>query len=296
MDNMITIITPTYNRCSKLKALYKSLLSQTSKSFEWLVIDDGSTDKTQSYIKELQKDEQPFKIKYLYQENSGKHVALNNAINVTDTTLTFIVDSDDCLVPEAIETIIFKYRKIPSYKLNKLCGISFLKINSKGKLLLNKFSNKVEEDTYVNYRVLRHIKGDMAEVWITKVLKKYPFPVFKNEKFLSEDVVWIKMSGPYKMIFFDDPIYIADYLSEGLTKNRRSANWKSPLGCVYKGDLLMGSSFPFKYRIKGSLYYNIYGFRAGKNALEIIKESKNKIVLLTIIPSYIVFRYWKLKY
>lgn len=298
MSEVITIITPTFNRYINLKKLYKSLLLQTNKSFIWFIVDDGSTDVTCEYIKKIQKCTQIFKIKYMYQKNSGKHIAINNALKVINTELTFIVDSDDHLTPDAIETILKKYKSIPPIQKKELCGLSFLKMTSEGNLLLNKnYDEEEEANTYVNYRVLKNIKGDMAEVWITKILKKFQFPIFKNEKFLSEDVVWIKMSGPYKIYFFNKPIYIANYLSDGITKNRRKTNWNSPLGCIYKGEILMNPLFPIRLRIKGSLYYNIYNLRANKNIKEFVKKSKAKlIVLLTLIPSYIIYRYWKVKY
>ena len=76
----ITVITPTYNRCNTLHRVYNSLISQTYKDFEWLVIDDGSTDDTkeliQNYIKQDKID-----IRYYFQENQGKHMALSYAID-----------------------------------------------------------------------------------------------------------------------------------------------------------------------------------------------------------------------
>ena len=105
MDNLVTILTPTYNRSKFLKKLYDSLLSQTNKNFEWLIVDDGFTDNTKTIIEHFI-DENLIKIKYIKKENGGKHTALNVGIKEISTKYTFIVDSDGLLVDSPIQTII----------------------------------------------------------------------------------------------------------------------------------------------------------------------------------------------
>ena len=100
----LTILTPTYNRGYILRRLYESLISQTDKEFEWLIIDDGSNDNTEILVDEFIKCNE-IKIRYIKQSNGGKHRALNTGISVIDSELTFIVDSDDYLLPYAVEEI-----------------------------------------------------------------------------------------------------------------------------------------------------------------------------------------------
>ena len=71
-----TILTPTYNRGENLKKLYKSLLKQKDNNFEWVIVDDGSTDNTKEIIQQFLQ-EAKINLKYLYKENGGKHTALN---------------------------------------------------------------------------------------------------------------------------------------------------------------------------------------------------------------------------
>ena len=93
---LLTILTPTYNRAGMLPQLYNSLKKQACKDFEWVIVDDGSTDNTQEVVKAwlLGSD---FPIRYFYKENGGKHTALNYAVQKIESELTFIVDSDDTL-------------------------------------------------------------------------------------------------------------------------------------------------------------------------------------------------------
>ena len=73
---MITIFTPTYNRGYTLERLYESLCRQTRKDFEWVVVDDGSTDNTKQMVDRWRRTNR-FPIRYIYQENRGKPSAHN---------------------------------------------------------------------------------------------------------------------------------------------------------------------------------------------------------------------------
>ena len=91
---MITIFTPTYNRAYILPILFESLKIQTVKEFEWIIVDDGSTDNTESLIYKF-KEECNFSIRYFKKENQGKHIAINFGVEKAKGNLFFIVDSDD---------------------------------------------------------------------------------------------------------------------------------------------------------------------------------------------------------
>lgn len=101
----LTIFTPTYNRSNLLLHLYKSLCEQINKDFLWLIIDDGSKDNTKELV-DTWKKENKIKIQYIYQKNSGKHVAHNKAVELCNTELFVCVDSDDILTNNAVEIII----------------------------------------------------------------------------------------------------------------------------------------------------------------------------------------------
>ncbi|EHD1192573.1 glycosyltransferase family 2 protein, partial [Escherichia coli] len=101
---MISVLTPTYNRAYTLKRLYESLICQTTKSFEWVVVNDGSNDETESIIKEFQQ-QNIIKIVYYKQENKGKTQALNAGIQLCAGSDILIVDSDDLLTSDAIACI-----------------------------------------------------------------------------------------------------------------------------------------------------------------------------------------------
>lgn len=288
----ITILTPVYNRKELLTRLYESLCHQTKKDFEWLVIDDGSTDGTRDAVIKM-KEKADFKICYKRKDNGGKHTALNYAYQFIKSPLTFIVDSDDKLTPDAIISIQKVYSK---YKKDKdLCGFSFLRAKPDGGYLSDSGvpQNGLKE-SYVECRINRRIGGDMAEVWYTDCLREFPFPVFEGEKFLGEDIVWIRMAQKYKMRFFNKIIYISDYLDDGLTNNRRRHNINSPKGCVVRAETFLESDANIIAKTKAILQYCIYGKFADMKIGELYNRSQNKVFYcLMIVPSYLLYKIWE---
>ncbi len=294
-EHLITILTPTYNREVELQKLYESLKNQTVKDFFWFVVDDGSTDNTEKYIDEILR-ENKLEIEYIKKQNGGKHTALNEGISRVKTELTFIVDSDDFLPCTAIETIMRYHEKYRD--LHGLCGYSFLRVYPDGSVNEAFYSENEKIDTYVNARINAGIGGDKAEVFFTDILKKYPFPVFEKEHFLPEDLVWVKMSGPYKMVHINECVYISDYLEGGLTKSGRKLKLKSPIGMTARSVVyLEDNTVNFKTKCKMSLLYQIYANQCGKNQAVKVKNWKGKIMLsLFFIPGIVCSWIWKNKY
>ena len=134
---MITVFTPTFNRAYCLSSLYKSLCKQVNKNFEWLIVDDGSTDNTELLIKSFM-NESEINITYFKQENGGKHRAINKGVSLAKGELFFIVDSDDYLSDNALERVIFHYSNIKDNPL--FAGVSGMRYSVDG-LKIGKKSN-----------------------------------------------------------------------------------------------------------------------------------------------------------
>ena len=126
---MITVFTPTYNRAYSLPNLYDSLCKQSFVDFEWLLIDDGSTDNTQELIKQWEL-ERKIKIRYLFQPNSGKHVAINKGVKEAEGEIFFIVDSDDYIISDGLKKINAIFRDISDD--DDFAGISGIKVQVNG--------------------------------------------------------------------------------------------------------------------------------------------------------------------
>lgn len=292
---MITILTPTYNRADKLGKLYDSLTIQTSKEFVWLIVDDGSSDGTEDIVNNFKKDAD-FQINYKKKSNGGKHTALNFAYQFICTEWVFIVDSDDELTPDAVKTILEtadRYGVEPD-----VCGYSFMRQNREGGFLSKgRLPKEGTKTDFVTCRLNGNMPGDMAEVWKTSCLKEYLFPEFSGEKFLGEDLVWIRMAGKYKMRFFSKPIYISGYLDDGLTRNRREHNIQSPNGCVERAKCFLESDAKLTIKIKAMLQYIVYSKFAGRRLIEQLYKIKKRGLFILCLPvATLLYVRWKGKY
>lgn len=229
-QNRITVLTCTYNRADLLDNLYRSLQKQTDYGFDWLVVDDGSTDNTKEKIESYMKVETKFVIRYVRQENGGKHRAINRGMKEKTGEYIFLVDSDDELTPDAIETVN-KWLKTIDGK-DGYAGVAGLRSTKTGKILGSYPKNK-KYKAYVDATNIERFKfnltGDKAEIYKAELLRKYPFPEYEGEKFISEGAVWnqIAIAG-YKIRWFPKVIYLCDYLEGGLTKDEGKwlKNWK----------------------------------------------------------------------
>lgn len=279
---MITVLTPTFNRGGQLQSLWDSLQKQTVKDFEWLVVDDGSTDGTKDLIIQL-REKSDFPIRYIYKSNGGKHTALNVGIQTICSELIFIVDSDDCVTDDAVESILKIHKKYRSQ--NNICGYAFLRAFPDGKVNGKKFDVDEKIGSYIDVRVNGDDTGaDKAEVFKTHCLKEFLFPEYPNEKFLGEDLVWVRMARKYEMVHINKAIYVGNYLEDGLTNNRRKHNIASPIGCMHRAEEFMESDLKTRYRIKGGLQYIVYGRFAGVKVVDLIRKSRHKVLATVCTP------------
>ena len=214
----ITVFTPTYNRANKIYDLYNSLLLQTYKNFEWIIVDDGSVDNTEEVINDIISKNNEFKIYYYKQKNSGKHVAINYGVEKANFDLFFIVDSDDELPQNSLELIDKWEKTLPNDA--KFAGIGGLKGFKNGIAVGSSFSDNYIDCTSLE-RNKHNIYGDKAEVFYTKILKQFPFPSFECENFLTESLVWYRIaSSGYKIRWFNEIVYICEYYDDGLSKKK----------------------------------------------------------------------------
>lgn len=289
---MISILTPTYNRAKTLSALFSSLMKQTCKSFEWIVIDDGSTDNTRCLVQSFA-EKADFPVRYLYKQNGGRHTAINKGMQEVKCELTFPVDSDDMLSEDAIEEIIKCHEK---YKdIAKIGMYAFSRCDSENNIEIDLPCSEIVAN-YIEFRIRSSRPGNMAEVFKTEVLKNNPFPEIDNERFLSEDITWIEIAKKYDSVFLNKGIYISKYLEDGLTANDKSAKFNSPIGSMLRGKQLMYSECGIRENLKGSIIYNCYLRETDGNIPDIVGVDglKNKLLLLITKPLGLYYnRKWK---
>lgn len=281
----ITVFTPTFNRAYIIHHLYQSLQKQSYSSFEWLVIDDGSTDDTEELFKIWIQEQNSFPIRYYKVKNGGKHRAINQATELAKGELFFIVDSDDYLTEDALENIVKWEQGIQEKEF--FCGVSGNRGSSRNHVIGTTFTGEYVDATSLE-RKLFNITGDKAEVFYTEVLKRYKFEEIEGEKFISEATVWDRMAyDGFKIRWYNKTIYICDYLQDGLTKNMSELFAKNPIGTArYIKQQIKFYGYNFVGRLSNyNLYYNFV-----KSKLGIRQAAKNLEIhpLLLICSIFLV--------
>lgn len=281
---MITVFTPTYNRKNELINLYKSLLEQEFKDFEWVIVDDGSKDNTEETVKNFIK-ENKIKINYYKQENKGKSLAHNKGVELAQGEYFVGIDSDDIFTQDALKKI-HKYFEIIKEK-SDICGICFLNYKKDtNQIIGNEFPQDEMVDTYYNLYHKHKITGDKEMVFKTKVLKEFPFPIYENEKFVPEALVFNRICKKYSFLCINEPVIYKKYLIEGYSANYFNLAKKNPRGqMTYYKELY--DLEPTNYNIAA---YNMYSIYAKYGFIKTIKEHPAKIKCLAMyIPAYIKY-------
>ena len=211
----ISVLTSTYNRGNLLKKLYNSLIQNSNYNVDvqWLIIDDGSKDDTKNIVKDF-KDENKIEIKYFYQENQGKMLAINKLVKEANGDLIIECDSDDYFTEDAFDIIKNEYQKCDKSDIYALC---FLKYDQNGNNMGNLFKN--EKTTMFDLYFKEGENGEKALVFFADVRKKYKHELEHNEKFVTEARMYHKMDVKYKMICINKPIMICEYQKDGYSKN-----------------------------------------------------------------------------
>lgn len=222
----LTIFTPTYNRSGKLKVLYQSLVTQTCYDFEWLIIDDGSDDDTKATVANWC-ESSPFPIRYLWQENSGKHVAHNWGASEANGFLFMCVDSDDWLEPDAVETVLGDAAFLKPDE-----GLLYPRMFVGQTSLERWFPKNVKKIEIADMRIKYGLNVESAIVFKTAVLRRHPFPVVSEEKYLPEEAAYFDFREPESFHVCNSSFYRGKYQEDGLTKNIWLNWYNNPKGTI----------------------------------------------------------------
>lgn len=249
----ISIVTPTYNRENLLKRCYESLCKQTYKEFEWIIVDDGSTDETKKIIESFI-GENKIVIRYFFQKNQGKHIAHNKGILEAKGQLSVCLDSDDYLPHDTLA----KVKKCLERANSDIIGIIAKRGDAKGNPLCSDFPQGVKSIKMYDLINKYNFKGDTVLFFKTDVLKKKLFPKFKNEKFLSETALYFQLDDFGEMFLLDDILYIGEYQNDGLTSKYHQLLKKNPIGASFNYYISSLKSSSIKKRIKFYILMLVY--------------------------------------
>ena len=283
----LTIFTPTYNRGSTLQRLYESLLLQTRFDFEWLIIDDGSTDNTEEIIKTFYLQDK-FPIVFHQKKNGGKHTAYNTALTLAKGDFFFCVDSDDRLKEDAIEKLLAILPQIKKHQF-----IMAYKIDQNGKLLSDTFPKNCTETTLTQLNFKFKCCGEFSLIFPTNLAQQFQFPIFKGEQFITESVIYDRIDKIATALLFPQILTVCEYQPDGLSNSINSTMKKNPAGyCLYFMQRIdMQPSLKDKIITAGK--YNCFKVFAKKQKSNYTGNYKT-LVFLTIPLGILFWIYYKI--
>lgn len=217
----LTVFTPTYNRRDLLARAYESLKRQTSKDFEWLIVDDGSTDCTDDYVKAWI-DEGVIPIRYHYRENGGKMRAHNTGVSLSHTDLFMCLDSDDLLTDTAVADMLAAYDLAVGRAGDgkPVGGVVAHKGKSETDLLGEKEFPDVETSTLYGL-YLKGFSGETTLMYETRLLRMFPFPEIEGEKYVPEDYIYDKIDEVCVLAVLPRIVTVCEIVGDGYTESVR---------------------------------------------------------------------------
>lgn len=249
---ILTVFTPAYNRAHTLSRTYESLLKQSCKDFVWLIVDDGSSDNTAQLVRQWQKEDTGFEIRYIYKENGGMHTAHNVAYENIDTELNVCIDSDDCMAEEAVAKILAKWEVVQDRAYAGLVGLD---ADLDGNLIGKDFPKGLQETTLTGYYAAGG-SGDKKLVYRTDVINQYPpYPVFEGEKYVALAYKYRLIDQDYKLAVLDEVLCNVEYQPDGSSGTMWKQYLKNPKGFAFWRKVCMQYPYSAKRMVIDCIHY-----------------------------------------
>ncbi|MEH7096686.1 glycosyltransferase family 2 protein [Neobacillus vireti] len=279
MKPILTVFTPTFNRAYTLHLCYESLKRQTCKDFEWLIIDDGSTDNTMELV-DSWIAEGGVKINYVYQQNQGMHGAHNKAYELIKTELNVCIDSDDFMPDDGVEKIISFWKENGS---KHFAGIIGLDAKKNGQIIGTPLPSGINAEKLSNLHGKYKVKGDKKLVYRTELTKKVPpYPTFAGEKYCPLSYKYILIDQECPLLLLNEVLCHVEYLDDGSSLNIINQYKKNPLGFSFFRKTAMKFAPTLKSKFRECIHYVSSNIMI-KN-IKFIIESPCKLMTIIAIP------------
>lgn len=303
----LTIFTPAFNRAHTIVRTYDSLCRQTSDDFEWLIVNDGSSDETEELIeswlqegfkeyrtehnqrtydhKEGFSKDKGFRIHYIYQKNQGMHGAHNTAYRYITTELNTCIDSDDYMPDDAVENIVVFWNK---NKDDKYAGFMGLDQREDGSIIGTTFPIDMKETTLMGF-YSNGGRGDKKLVYRTEIITKYPeYPLFEGERYVGLSYKCMLIDRDFKMLTLNKPLAIIDYQIDGSSHIMWKQYWTNPKGFAFFRKTEMVVAPTLKRRFISCVHY-VSSSIISRNR-KFLQESPQKLLTIAaIIPGILLF-------
>lgn len=301
----LTVFTPAFNRAHTIGRTYESLIGQTCHDFEWLIIDDGSTDGTRQLVESwmadrdhngtnefagVSKEANWLKIRYIYQQNQGMHGAHNTAYDNIHTELNTCIDSDDYMPVDAVEKITSFWLGHTETDRKKYAGIIGLDVDAKNMAVIGSIFPKNLRTTTLGGYYHNGGKGDKKLVYRTDVIKRTPhYPIFEGEHYVGLNYKYILIDKDFELLVLNEPLVIVDYQNDGSSASMYRQYWNNPKGWSFYRKFELQNVKSLKRKFIVCAHYVSSSIRCGNR--HFLSESPEKLLTLVAIPLGIVVYY-----
>ncbi|MDE6692151.1 MAG: glycosyltransferase family 2 protein [Muribaculaceae bacterium] len=291
--SLLTIFTPTYNRAHTLGRVYESLCRQTCGDFEWLVVDDGSTDHTSELVQKWI-TEGKLRIRYIHQPNGGLHTGYNTAYANIDTELNVCIDSDDHMPDDAVEIIAREWSRRGSDDYAGLIGLDY---DVRTALPIGgPFPEWMTECYFLDlYTKKLHI-GDTKPVMRTELMRKVaPQIGYEGEKNFNPVYMLLQVCDEYPLLVVNANLCNVEYQSgDSMSGNIINQYFNSPrsFSKMRKLEMTLRRSGP-KNRARVTAHYIATSIIARNRRF--VQESPRKALTLAMLPVGVML-YFYLRY
>lgn len=282
----LTVITTTYNRDYCLHQVYDSLVRQNCQDFIWLIIDDGSKDKTKELV-DSWIAENKIEIEYFYKENGGMHTARNLAYEKVHTEINVIIDSDDWMADGAVEKIIDFWNE---NKREDVAGIVSLDASPKGEIIGANIPEWLKEAKYGEIWGKYNLKGDKKLVYRSDLTKMYPYPEYEGEKFFPPSYKFYYLDLDYTLLIMNEITCIVDYNDDSMTRDKFAQYKNSPRSFAYYRNEMAKISKSPKFIIQQMVHYVAESKLSGEK--HYVKKAHRKgYAIMCWLPGRLLYKY-----
>lgn len=217
---LFTIFTPSYNRAHTLPRVYASIAAQTFRDFEWVVVDDGSTDNTAALVQGWMA-QADFPIRYFYQPNGHKKTAFNRGVREARGELFLCWDSDDTAPANALQIFRDHWLAIPEEQHGAYVGVTGLCVDERGMTVGDRYPTSPYDSDTLSSTLRNGIGGEKWGFQRTAVLRDFPFPEF-IDGLVGEGLIWNRIARKYRTRYVNDVVRVYFVETDSIIHSRKT--------------------------------------------------------------------------
>lgn len=284
MPPLFTVCTPTFNRGHTLPQVYESLRAQTLKDFEWVIVDDGSSDGTEALVRRWIADGE-IVIRYEYQPNRGKPAAVNRGAVMARGELFAILDSDDALTPDALGRLQEIWQSIPEGRRPAFSGVTVHCLGPDGAIVGDLFpADPLDAHPYA----LLDVRGEKWGCHRTDVLRSFPFPRFAGERYVPEGLIWNRIGRRHLIRFRNVALRRYVPAVDGVTARIGAVLMRNPRGAALYYMEVLTLPVPARWSWRAAAQYCRYALHAGRSPVALVADAPRRGFVLLALPFAIV--------